>query len=183
MRSVTPMLPLESRMLNRCEHFRQCSSAGQTSPTRAASRANAKFLSNRSRWSAANSLGGMSDLAERVLRLLDLLLQPHLAVLHAAAPLEVEDVVDALQEHRDALEPVGDLAGDRREVDAADLLEVGELRDLHAVEQHLPADAPGAERRRLPVVFLEPDVVLARVDAARLEAVEIQSAALRRATA
>jgi hypothetical protein len=40
------------------------------------------------------------------------------------------------------------------------LLEVGELRDLHAVEHHLPADAPGAERRRLPVVLLEADVVL-----------------------
>ncbi len=79
-----------------------------------------------------------------------------------------------LQEHGDALEPVGDLARDRRQVDAAHLLEVGELRDLHAVEQHLPADAPGAQRRRLPVVFLEADVVLARVDAARLEAVQVR---------
>ena len=113
-------------------------------------------------------------LAEGVLRLLDLLLQPHFAILHAAAPLEVEHVVHALQEHRDALEAVGDLAGDRGEVDAADLLEVGELRDLQAVEHHLPADAPGAQRRRLPVVLFEPDVVLPRVDAARLEAVEIQ---------
>jgi hypothetical protein len=113
-------------------------------------------------------------LAEGVLRLLDLLLHPHLAVLHAAAPLEVEDVVHALQEHRDALEAVGDLAGDRLEIHAAHLLEIGELRDLHAVEQHLPADAPGAERRRLPVVLFEADVVLPRVDAARLEAVEIR---------
>ena len=64
-------------------------------------------------------------------------------------------------------------ADDRRQVDAADLLEVGELRDLLAVEHHLPADAPGAERRRLPVVLLEADVVLPRVDAAGLEAVEI----------
>ncbi len=28
-RSVTPMLALASSTLNRCEHFRQCSSAGQ----------------------------------------------------------------------------------------------------------------------------------------------------------
>ena len=90
-----------------------------------------------------------------------------------AAPLEVEHVVDPLQEHGDALEPVGDLARDRRQVDAADLLEVRELRDLEAVEQHLPADAPRAERRRLPVVLLEADVVLPRVDAARLETLEI----------
>ena len=72
------------------------------------------------------------------------------------------------------LEAVGELGRDRRQVDAADLLEVGELRDLEAVEQHLPADAPGAERRRLPVVLLEADVVLPRVDAARLEALQIE---------
>ena len=60
------------------------------------------------------------------------------------------------------------------EVDAAHLLEVGELGDLQAVEHHLPADAPRAERRRLPVVFLEPDVVLARLDAARLEALQVE---------
>src|SRR5581483_9585328 len=53
------------------------------------------------------------------------------------------------------------------------LLEVGELRDLEAVEEHLPADAPRAERRRLPVVLLEADVVLARVDPARLEALQV----------
>ena len=42
-----------------------------------------------------------------------------------------------------------------------------------AVEHHLPADAPGAERRRLPVVLLEAHVVLPRVDAAGLERVEV----------
>src|SRR5439155_18821852 len=62
----------------------------------------------------------------------------------------------------------------RREVDPPDLLEVRELGDLQAVEHDLPADAPGAERRGLPVVFFEPDVVLARVDPACLETVEIE---------
>ena len=183
MRSVTPMLPLESRMLNRCEHFRQCSSAGQIRPERAASR--------RTRSSCRTDRGaarrtpprGMSTWPNAYFDCSISSCSRTSRVLHAAAPLEVEDVVHALQEHRDALEPVGDLAGDRRQIDAADLLEVGELRDLHAVEQHLPADAPGAERRRLPVVLLEADVVLPRVDAARLEAVEIDAAALRRATA
>ncbi len=77
------------------------------------------------------------------------------------------------QEHRQPLEPVGDLGGDRREVDASRLLEVGELRDLHPVEEDLPADAPGAERRRLPVVLLEADVVTLEIDADRAEAVEV----------
>ncbi len=161
-RSVTPMLPLESRMLNRCEHFRQCSSAGQTSPDASRRSREPEVLVEQIAMQRRELRRRHVHLAERVLRLLDLLLQPHLAVLHAAAPLEIEDVVDALQEHRDALEAVGDLAGDRLQVDAAHLLEIGELRDLQAVEHHLPADAPGAERRRLPVVLLEADVVLPR---------------------
>src|SRR5688572_3271295 len=114
------------------------------------------------------------DLTEHILRLLDLFLQADLAILHTAAPLQVEHVVDLLQEHRDALEAIGDLAGNRCEIHSAHLLEVRELRDLHAVEHHLPADAPRAERRRLPVVLLEADVVQARIDAARLEAFEVE---------
>src|SRR5207244_12447788 len=53
------------------------------------------------------------------------------------------------------------------------VLEIGELGDLHAVEHHLPADAPGTERRRLPIVLFEPDVVLSRIDSAGLQAFEI----------
>ena len=173
MRSVTPMLPLESRMLNRCEHFRQCSSAGQIRPDASSVSAKPKFLSNRSRCSAANSSAGMSTWPNAYF---DCSISSCSRTSRYFTPpphSRSKTLSTLLQEHRDALEPVGDLAGDRREVDAADLLEVGELRDLHAVEQHLPADAPGAERRRLPVVLLEADVVLPRVDAARLEAVEI----------
>ena len=55
----------------------------------------------------------------------------------------------------------------RLAIEAADLLEIGELRDLHAVEPDFPAQAPGAERRRFPVVLDEADVVLARIDAER----------------
>ena len=61
-----------------------------------------------------------------------------------------------------------------REVDAAGLLEVRELRDLHPVEEHLPADSPRAERRRLPVVLLEAEVVLLRVDAEGDEALDVE---------
>ena len=84
---------------------------------------------------------------EGVLRVLDLLAQPDLGVLHARRPLEIEDAVDLLQHHRDALEAVRQLRRNRRELEAAGLLEVRELRDFHPVEEHLPADAPRAERR------------------------------------
>src|SRR5688572_11703741 len=63
-------------------------------------------------------------LSERVLRLVNLLLQPDFAVRNPTAPLEVEYVVDSLQEHRNALQSVRDFTGNRRQVDAADLLKV-----------------------------------------------------------
>src|SRR5213079_2867998 len=62
----------------------------------------------------------------------------------------------------------------RREVDAAGLLEIGELRDLHTVEEDLPAHAPRAEGGRLPVVLLETDVVAGEIEAERAQRVEIQ---------
>src|SRR5262249_10526495 len=102
---------------------------------------------------------------ERVLRLLHFLAETYFGVLHTRRPLDVVDAVDFLQHHRDALEAVGELRRNRRELDAAGLLEVRELRDLEAVEEHLPADSPRAERGGFPVVFLEADVVLPGVDA------------------
>ena len=78
----------------------------------------------------------------------------------AAIEVEIEHAVDALHIHGEPLEPVGQLAGDGIAVEAADLLEIGELRHLHAVAPHLPAEPPGAERRALPVVLDEADVVL-----------------------
>src|SRR5690606_32281430 len=56
----------------------------------------------------------------------------------------------------------------------ADLLEVRELCDLHAVHPDLPAESPGALRRGFPIVFDEADVVLERVDAHSGEAAQIQ---------
>ena len=74
----------------------------------------------------------------------------------------------------DAFEAVGQLGRDGVEVDAAALLEVGELGDFEAIEHDLPADAPCAEGRRLPVIFFELDVVLAQVDADGFERGEVK---------
>ena len=95
--------------------------------------------------------------------LLDLVLMEHVAVGHASrgtlAPQDVVDALDTLQVHGEPLESVGDLAGHGATVEAADLLEVGELRDFHAVQPHFPPQAPGAERGRFPVVLDEAHVV------------------------
>ena len=52
-------------------------------------------------------------------------------------------------------------------------MKICELGDLEPVEQHLPSDAPRAQRRRLPVVLLEADVVFRQDDAQLLEAPQI----------
>ena len=92
----------------------------------------------------------------------------------ATRPNDVVNAVDALDVHGQALQAVGDFHRHRRALEAADLLEVRELRDLHAVEPHFPAKAPCAERRGLPVVFHEAHVMLVGVDADGAQAAQVQ---------
>ena len=92
----------------------------------------------------------------------------------ADRPHQVVDVFDALQVHRQALEAVGDFAEHRLARQRADFLEVGELGYLHAVQPHLPAQAPGPEGGGFPVVLDEADVVGAGVDAQRAQAVDVE---------
>ena len=99
-----------------------------------------------------------------------LLGKPHFAVAAVSRPAHIEDVVHVLQVCGDAVQSVSQLDGHRIEIDAAALLEVSELGDLQSIEQDLPADSPGAQRRRFPVVFLEANVVLGRADADRSKA-------------
>ena len=84
-----------------------------------------------------------------------------------------EGKFDILHVHGQPFEPVGEFARDRQAVEAAHLLKIGELRHLHAVAPDLPAETPGAERRRFPVVLDEADVVLGEIDADRFKAAEI----------
>src|SRR6185437_3669822 len=107
--------------------------------------------------------------------------QEDIAIAHpGAVVVERVDALDTLDIHGQALKPVGQLGRDRVALDAADLLEIGELADLHAVEPDLPAEAPGAQGRAFPIVLDKGDVVARRVDADRLEAVEIERLAVGR---
>jgi hypothetical protein len=76
-----------------------------------------------------------------------------LSVAFAAVEVEIKDAVDALHVHRQPLETIGELARHRRAFEAGDPLEIGELRDFHAVAPAFPAEPPGAQRRRFPVVL------------------------------
>ena len=52
--------------------------------------------------------------------------------------------------------------------------------DFHAVAPALPAQPPGAERRALPIVLDEADVVQRRIDADRGERLQVQVLKVRR---
>ncbi len=54
-------------------------------------------------------------------------------------PGDIENAGDVLQVHGEPLETIGQFTGYRFALEPAHLLKVGELRDLHAVQPHLPA--------------------------------------------
>ncbi|GBG57474.1 hypothetical protein SPFL3101_02819 [Sporomusaceae bacterium FL31] len=69
--------------------------------------------------------------------LLHFVLMEHVAVggnaQRAVAPHQIVNAVHALDVHRQTFQTVSDLAGDRFALHTANLLEVGKLRDFHAV--------------------------------------------------
>lgn len=112
-------------------------------------------------------------------RLLALILQVDVAVgdlraVRCDGPDQVIDAVDVLQVHGDALEAIGELTGDGVALQAAGLLEIGELGHLHAVEPDFPAQAPGTQGGRFPVVFDEANVMHQRVDAEVFERAQVE---------
>ena len=98
------------------------------------------------------------------LGLLAFVLEEHIAIGHGKRAIgivegQLVEAVDTLQVHGQALQSVGQLASDRKDVKAPYLLEVGVLGHLHPVAPDLPAQAPGADSRVFPVVLDETDVV------------------------
>src|SRR5882672_1226221 len=100
--------------------------------------------------------------------------EANVAVGFVRGPTEIVDTFYALEKRADAFEAIGKLNGNGVEVDAAALLEVGELCDFEAVEEDLPADTPGTEGRRFPIVLFEANVVFFELDANSTEALEVE---------
>ena len=109
-----------------------------------------------------------------VSRLLNFILMVNIAVAEGVGPLQVVDVVDTLQVHGQALKAVGNFAGNGFAIDAAHLLEVSELRHLHAIEPNFPAQAPCTQSWIFPIVFNKTNVVLFQVKAQGFERAQIQ---------
>src|SRR6202166_2190940 len=89
-------------------------------------------------------------------------------------PNDIEDAFLVLNVHPQALEAVGDLAHHGPAVEAPHLLEVGELRDFHAVQPHLPAQSPCTQGGRLPVVFDKTDVMRQQVEPDGAQGIQVQ---------
>ena len=118
-------------------------------------------------------VGGDVRVVQVVAAHLVLGLPEDLVVADAGRVGDLLEVVDTLQRHDDAFDAIGDLDRNGIQHQPPGLLEVGELGDLETVEPDLPAQAPGAERRRGPVVLDESDVMRVHVDAERLEAGQV----------
>ena len=89
----------------------------------------------------------------------------HIRIGEARRPRQIPTRIDTLEIHGEPLEAIRQLHRDWVAIDTPGLLEVGELRHLHTVEPDLPTGAPGAQRRRLPVVLDKAHVVRGCVDA------------------
>jgi len=98
-----------------------------------------------------------------------------------AVPVQLVDVVNALHVHDQAFKTVGELQRDRVTVDAADLLEVGELADFHTVTPDFPAQAPGAQSRAFPVILDKANIVFLQVDAQHLQRAKVERLCVDRA--
>ena len=102
------------------------------------------------------------------------------AVFGPARPREVIDVFDVLQIHRKTFQSVGNFTGDRFTFDAANLLEIGELRDFHAVQPDFPAEPPRAQSRVFPIVFDKTHIIFFQVQTKCCERTEIEIENVRR---
>src|SRR3546814_2714920 len=87
-----------------------------------------------------------------------------------------------LDVHREPFEPVGQFARDGQAIEPAHLLEIGELRHLHAVAPDFPAEPPRTQRRAFPIVLDEANIVYAEIDPDRGQAAQIDILKDRKST-
>ena len=106
--------------------------------------------------------------------MLNFIAEHHIAIIDAIQPVDFPSRFFPLQRQHDALNAVSDLNADGVEVHAARLLEIGELRDLLPIQPDFPAQPPSAQSRRLPVVLDEANIMLALIDAQRLQRSQIK---------
>src|SRR5262249_43495733 len=91
-----------------------------------------------------------------------------------ARPHNVINAVHILKKRSNALQAVSQLCGDWIQIQSPALLKISELGDFQAIQHHLPADAPGAERGSFPVVFFKLDVVFSQINPDGLQGLQVK---------
>ena len=86
----------------------------------------------------------------------------------------VHNVVDFKDMHGQSFQTIGDLARNRSAIVAANLLEIGELRDFHSITPDFPSQSPRAKRRTFPVVFNESNVMQSCIDSHRAQGFKVK---------
>ena len=81
----------------------------------------------------------------------------------------IHNVINAQHIHGQAFQTIGQFTRNGMAIMPADLLEIGELADFHAVTPHFPAKAPGAQCWAFPVILNKTDVMQRHIDPNRLK--------------
>ena len=89
-------------------------------------------------------------------------------------PDDIEDRFDTLKIHRQPLRTIGNLHCNRITGDPPYLLEVGKLRHFHPIKPDFPAQTPGTQGRRLPVILHKTDIMILKLQPQILQGFEIE---------
>ena len=106
--------------------------------------------------------------------LLDFLLVVQIAVNQIIIPLQVVDVVDLLEIHRNAFETICEFHRYGFAFDTAAHLKIGKLGNFHAVQPYFPPQPGRSQSGRLPVILDKTDIMLEYINAERLEALQVK---------
>ena len=114
-----------------------------------------------------------------IMRKLNFIAMKHIAIadgllIIAAIKIKLKPVIRALHIHGETFQTIGQLARHQLAINAANLLEIGELRDFHAIAPDLPAQPPSAQSRAFPIIFHKANIMRHRVNAQHFQALQIE---------
>jgi len=102
-----------------------------------------------------------------------LALQLDISIGQGIAPADFLEITHPLQGHGDPFQAVGQFHGHRIQIQTTGLLEIGKLGDLQPVQPHFPAQPPGPQHRRTPVILHKADIVHVRIDPQGFQGIQI----------
>ena len=108
------------------------------------------------------------------MRVFILTVKIQLAIFSRVVPAQFAVIIHVLDVHCQTLQTIGQFHRDGEAIHRANLLKIGKLADLHPVQPDFPAQTPGTEGRRFPVILDKANIVLTQLDPDRFETLEIE---------